>query len=96
MRAEAEEREREEAEEREREEAEERKRAEEREREEAEQRHMVQEEEVLKQVENMSQNDGGNSTEYTTDYMRSEQSLICGKVDENHNLETHDINRVEE
>ena len=57
---------------------------------------MVQEEEVLKQAENMSQDDGGNSTEYTTDYTRSAQSLICGKVDENHNLETHDINRVEE
>ena len=57
---------------------------------------MVQEEEVLKQAENMSQDDGGNSTEYTTDYMRSAQSLICGKVDENLNLETHDINRVED
>ena len=95
-RAEAEEREREEGEERERAEAEERKRVEEREREEAEERHMIQEEEVLKQAENMSHNDGGNSTEYMTDYTRSAQSLICWKVDENHNLETDDINRVED
>ena len=60
---------------------------------------MVQEEEALKQAESMSQDDGKNSTEYMTDYTRnslSAQSLVCGKVDENDNLETHDINRVEE